>query len=289
MDRTWRTRCFVALALLLLIGASAFLLSSRPPRYAGRSLRQWLDALPNVPNASFPSRASPPDSAADALQHMGPSAVPFLIKMVNARDSSFSDKMKTFLDRQGLFRLPYHHAGDEQIEAPKGLSALGAVAKPAIPAVAKLIRDGEGNPERALVTLARIGPDAIRALVELLQNTNKLIRCSAAGYLGNFREHGKTIVPRLITCLDDPDESLQDAAASALGGFGHKARPAIPKLLQLAHSKPYESGAIYTLMTIDYDGTLRTLIAELHSTDAQVRARAASIFGRFEHGSACAG
>jgi hypothetical protein len=280
MSKSWRIRVFATVGLLFIIGAFAFGFSSREPRYQGRSLRQWLPGLPNVTDLRFFAQKPAPGSAVEALRHMGSSATPFLIKMVNTRDGSISEKILTVLERQDLIKLPFHHAEDEQIDGLKGLCALGPLAKPAIPAVASMIREGQ-NTQRALCTLAAIGPDSIPVFIECLQNTNQDIRGSAVGFLGNFREHGDTVVPALIACLEDPNEAFRDEAASALGRLGDPARPAIPKLLQLVHQRAYDTSAIDALMEIDFDGALQTFTNELQSSDAQVRASAASVLGWF--------
>jgi HEAT repeat protein len=266
--------------LLCVLGAFVFGFFSREPRYHGKSLSEWLRGLPSVTDLSFFPQNPAPGSAVEALRHMGSSATPFLIRMVNARSSAVSERILTVLERQDFIKIPLRHAEDDQIEGLKGLCALGSVAEPAIPAVARMIREGQ-NPQRAMCTLAGIGPDSIHVFVACLQNRNRTIRSNAAGFLGNFKEHGGIIVPALMACLDDPDESFRHEAASALGRFGSQAWPAIPRLLQLVHQNSYDIGAINALIGIDFEGTLRTFTNELQSSDAQVRARAASVLGCF--------
>jgi HEAT repeat protein len=195
--------------------------------------------------------------------------------MVNERDDPVFVKIKMALNRQQDFIVFHsHRASDDQIDALKGLSALGPLAKASIPAVAKLVIQEE-NSQGGLFTLARIGPDAIPALIQLLQAPNRFTRNRAAGYLSNFKEYSQVVVPALLSGLDDPDESFVEAAAIAVGGFGRMAQPAVPKLLQLAHNQRHQQIAIYALMSIDCEGALQSLLGELQSTNAQARAQTA--------------
>lgn len=191
------------------------------------------------------------------------------------------DRIKMAVNRQQDFvLLPYRRAWDDQIDALKGLSALGPLAQSAVPAVAKLIQDGQAS-ERAFFTLARIGPDSIPVLISLLNNSDRFTRYRAIGYLGNFKDCGEVIVPALVVCLNDNDIATVEAAASALAGFRQAARPAVPRLLQVAQESPHRRVVIDALAEIDCDGALNTLLGKLQSQNPQERARAASILGWF--------
>jgi HEAT repeat protein len=274
--------------LVVLAGLSALfmgivlLLPPRPPRYQGKALALWLQALPN----NFTFQPLPPNEAEEALRHMGSNAVPYLIQMLRARDSAFVEKVKLQLDRFPAINLAYHHAWQDRIDALKAVAVLGPVAKRAIPEISNILAQGlELN--LSLIALDRIGPEAVPALLQTLTITNDKARLVALPILSSrFREQAAQIVPIFLVCLDDPDPDFREEVAKNLRWFGPAARPAIPKLLTMAGpgKEPSEHcEAVRTLGAVDPEGALRVFLEELEGPDAKARAAAAESLGWLEH------
>ncbi len=64
--------------------------------------------------------------------------------------------------------------------------------------------------------LAKIGEQAIEAIISLLDSEEPTVRCRAAHMLGSFR-HSRIAVQTLIKTLYDPDSNVRRYAVEALG------------------------------------------------------------------------
>jgi len=280
----YRGRVLIVLAVLIvLILGIALLLPSRPPQYQGRTLFEWVQALPN----NYPSRLQrgPPNDAQEALRHIGSNAIPYLIPMLRARDSAFVEDIKCRLDKYPFINFAYHHAWQDRIDALKAVAVLGPVAQATIPEASNILTQGlEVN--LALGALDAVGPKALPALLHALTMTNNNARFTAAFMLTQFREQSAQIVPAFMVYLDDPDPGFRAEVAKGLRGFGPAAKPAVPKLLMLAgHDKDPNTrkNAVETLDTVDREGALRRFLQELEFPDAKARARAAESLRWLEH------
>jgi HEAT repeat protein len=91
---------------------------------------------------------------------------------------------------------------------------------------------------RAAGALARLGPEAVATLAELLRDKNDHVRYAAAWALWEVGPPAKTAVPALVELLKDAE--VKDAAAGALGGIGPEATPAAAALANLLKDKDEE-------------------------------------------------
>ena len=100
MKRLWITIGLIAvvsvLALIALIPNAG---NPTEPEYHGRKLTAWLDDL-TAPSPAMPANAKL------AIQQMGTNAVPFLVQMLHAKDSSFRRRYMALLERPILGGLP---------------------------------------------------------------------------------------------------------------------------------------------------------------------------------------
>jgi HEAT repeat protein len=157
--------------------------------------------------------------------------------------------------------------------------------------VAPLV-EARGHPDwkvRAAVAgaLGRISePDAIPGLVELLNDTNEIVRTSAAVGLARIAEaddRGSAAVAAqgldaLLAALADPYYSVRESAERALVVVG---KPAVDPLIELATgaSEPTRLVAIRTLGEIGDRDAVRTLRNLLRSESWTVAAYAAEALG----------
>jgi len=102
--------------------------------------------------------------------------------------------------------------------------------RPVVPQPTLLIRESTVG-EAAADALARIGTQAVPALVEALHDRKPRVRELAAMALARMGPEAETSVPELIVALQDPDIEVQRSAARALGQIGPHAGEAIPALL----------------------------------------------------------
>lgn len=132
------------------------------PLYHGKPLGRWLE------EASFSAGSTLETTA--AIQGMGTNALPVLLRMVAARDSDFKQGLANVggARLQRFFRLvPAQHY---HLMATWGFDALGPSAKPAVPALTKLLTaSDEDVSSTAAYCLGVIGPAARPAVPLLIQ------------------------------------------------------------------------------------------------------------------------
>lgn len=92
--------------------------------------------------------------------------------------------------------------------------------------------------ETAATALARIGPEAISALVQALRDVDPQVRIQAALALARMGPDASPAVPALMEALSDRDEAVRRSAARALGQVGPPARAAIPALIAALRQRP---------------------------------------------------
>jgi hypothetical protein len=91
-----------------------------------------------------------------------------------------------------------------------------------------------GMKEVTIDALARIGRDAVPALVQVLRESESPeLREQAAVALARMGPDAAAAVAPLITALDDPDEGVRKNAIRALGQIGPAASKAVPELVDI--------------------------------------------------------
>jgi len=162
-----RRKKWIAALLAASVIAGCLLLVSRPrePRHDGRSLSYWAARL-NQPEAKR------------ALTAMGTNALPFLIEWLDEEPTQFD----AWLRRAGQ-RLPDSLQPDPWpfgSRRDNAAHALGLLGTNAIPAIPELIRTfgwnwTGGSPPHGQYALADIGPAAIPALLQALEEDPKRV------------------------------------------------------------------------------------------------------------------
>lgn len=114
---------------------------------------------------------------------------------------------------------------------PDAVAALAAVGKPAVPSLAKGLKD---RPTRlgAAQALGKIGPDAGEAAPDLVAAlADADARAEAVKALGSV---GKPAVPALVKGLDDGNDEVRRSAVMTLGHVGPDAEEAVARIEELA-------------------------------------------------------
>jgi len=228
-----RKRIFLVALLMLIIGAFVWTVSGeREPEYAGKSLTAWLEQNFNNMNFLYTDNVPPPNyleekatrnrarkEAEIAIKHIGTNALPYLLRLVAARDSSLKVKATILISKQSLVRIHMRTAMQKQWMALQGFQILRLDATPAIPDLITLLCNKQDSAEAnvaqsAAECLASIGPVAIPKLLPLLTNCDADLSRRAAGAL-------KRMVPHLTYLLrKDLDETNRLQMAIYLGEIG---------------------------------------------------------------------
>lgn len=170
--RRWRWIAILVLSgfVLLAIGWP-----QSEPGYQGKPLSAWLRGFESeTMEARWQS--------AEALQQIGTNALPQLVAQlrqpVSRQEPRWRQTLRTLLSKQSLIKISIPRPPDRRAEALAALDALGPLAKDAVRALEELLRENPPEP-RALMVLARMGPDALPALNRALTNDEKIIRHGA--------------------------------------------------------------------------------------------------------------
>ena len=233
---------------------------SHEPEYDGQPLSYYLSSLTY-------SQVRLERSARDAILDIGSNAVPYLIKILDARESRFKMWFNELADRQSFIRFRFAPLVNRQIQAAMACQELGPVAAPAIPSLARLV-DSPQLGFLAVAALAEIGPQTFPLLTNALNSPCASTRFAAVGHLRLVRprerawppllaalhsseSHMRTlaaeslgalelpsteVVAALTASLDDPDHNVRINAARSLGWYRSAASNSVNKLLALHRS-----------------------------------------------------
>ena len=157
------------------------------------------------------------------------------------------------------------------------LGVVGPGAKPALPALKKMLRHEDFHTQYwTCRTLAKMGDAALEAVPDLtdqLRAQTASVRRNAALAIGQLGPKcGEQVVSPLTNCLKDRQQMVRSDAATALGKLGAVAMPAVPALREAARDpnraiRSQSALAVWRL-TKQTDDVLEPLLAELASLDA---------------------
>jgi HEAT repeat protein len=256
--------------IAILIGgfASASELPPDGPMYGGTPLNVWVKKLQycDIQGSSF----RPAAEVVEAIQSIGPAAVPWLVKWMRltaTRPHTFPNPVSP-VDPE-LDSAPTHY------EVAMAFRVLGTEGRSAVPELARLISGADDKPVEydafidSISSLAFLGPDAvpvllrqvfaitngdiplkglvidrlgwmgtngeaaIPSLITWAGDTNASVRQSAVGSLAAIGRKPELVLPVLITASHDPDDTVRLQAATGLGNFGKQEKSAITPLIKL--------------------------------------------------------
>jgi HEAT repeat protein len=283
---------------------------SREPSYRGRTLTSWLKEC----SGDLGSGGLPSSEAAVAIRVIGAErAMPHLLRMAHAQDGPIRGWIIRKNENWDIPCLRMREAWMAQKFAIAGFEALGTNCASAVPQLARLIGDtnhactavmclaGIGRPSEAPVCqaltnpspdvrciaasqLARVTDDLevyLARLIGPLNDPNARVRSAAVLALGSQAHHSDAVIPLLVKALQDPDQHVSQYATHLLGSLGTNGMKAFDALSDVAQSgnAPRARDAMRSLVFIDPDRALPTVLRWLRSSEAIQRAQAASILG----------
>jgi hypothetical protein len=239
--------------ILILLAAAAglvFFYSSRlnEPVYQGKSLTAWLAQFgTNHWSAGFHGDLD--RQAEAAIQQIGTNAVPFYLQLMTTRESPIKVKWLALAPKPWLarFHIPGVFEYRNELYMRKclgawGFVALGAKAKPWVPALLALNSDKDQNTRYlAVFALRCLGPaagEALPKMILLLKDPDLIIRGEAAMALGEIHQEPERSIPILMDFIEKYHADRSDwppsyHAIRSLAKFGAQAKPAVPMLIGL--------------------------------------------------------
>ena len=234
---------------------------SDEPSYQGKTLTLWLLEYLAVsdPGTLTKENGAVITRAEKAVRNMGTNSLPYLIRLIQTKDSLFRRIAIVIAQHQSIVKADIRTEEDKRVMADFGFYALGPMAKSAVPALVELLKDKDFDVHStAANSLGNIGPDAEAAvpfLLPYLNSTNQIGLEVAALNLGRIHAEPQLVVPALVEKLIVTNSPLQLRVATidALASFGERAKIALPYLIPfLSDSDEYvRSSATNAVMAID--------------------------------------
>ncbi|MDQ7778223.1 MAG: HEAT repeat domain-containing protein [Planctomycetota bacterium] len=211
--------------------------------HQGKTVREWTAQLDSQ---NFDTR----HKAAVALAEIGPparSAVPRLIVMLKDYESE-----RKWKEAQPLYEVVGVGiiSSDPPSLTKAAADALAKIGKDAVPALIPELKNSNLAVRLSVVSiLSDIGPaaaESIAGVADILQaGPDQRERLAAAGALARIGAGSTdTVAPLVKSMKTDPDALVRKTAADSLGELGKCAASAVPDLIEVVEKKPdFESDA----------------------------------------------
>ena len=232
-------------AFVLGLGGVAFfsLRGEREPEYNGWKLSQWLEACAGRSPKEYPPGYS---VAAEAVQHMGTNALPFLIKWIQYQPSPWAARARTLIRKlpasaqtSSLVKSVLVDKAKDRAEgaAAYGFRFIGLGAARAAPELIELMNDPRrpAIAVRAVHALSAIGQEGLLPLLTCVTNralpvTTRQLAAVRASTMMDFGANAAPALPLLISFLRDNEPGVAGFAAQCLGHPRLAADVAVPAL-----------------------------------------------------------
>jgi HEAT repeat protein len=237
--------------------------------------RAGVPAVPGLVRLLTDPHRSDRSTVADVLGRIGPPAQPAVTAL-----------LQTLLDQHASVREAAAAALQKiNPEWPRSREAEDAVPM-LVRGLTPLAHQPAALARNASEALIRIGPPAVSALLEALEDDeHELRQIAAARILGLIRPVIRAVVPALVDVLNHKAGPIRQAAAEALGEIGTEAQAAVPVLCQaLAHwSADVRKAAARALARIHSgaEAAIPLLLAALADATLAVRRAAADSLEQF--------
>jgi hypothetical protein len=176
----------IAATLLLLSFFAVYLNRPQEPSYKGRTMTQWLSAATRSGNA----QSNEYHDTMVAIKAIGANAIPTLLKYLEARDSTFTSRVNSFLNRTLRLRFHLATAHEKHEWAALSFAFLGKEGLPAVPALGELAKHPNSEIRAWTFTcLYSICPERQiyqPILTQFLHDQNRALRLDAATTLRNL-------------------------------------------------------------------------------------------------------
>jgi len=243
---------------------------SREPFYDGKPLSEWLRAFDYYAKPDQPGTSV--RDARRAIRAAGTNAIPTLLRMLRATDSTLKLKLIDLLQKQHLINFRFRTASRLHAEAVTAFQYLGVRAELAVPELIKMFNETPPLPARASIAhvLGNLGPaaeDAIPSLQRELTNTNRSVASAATNALAAINTDDRS----------PWEENLQwglhgwDAAerVEMLFEWRVRARAVVPELLSMLKNPGTNDYWVrFALQQIDPDTAAKVLTNSHPNVDA---------------------
>lgn len=221
------------------IAAGVFLLSGIIAAVLATTRREKPEPLLNgIPLSHYLDRQTYGElrterDARESIRDFGSNAVPYLVGVLDARESRFHILIRELAARQSLVRLRFTPLYVKQRQAALACAELGPMAAPASAALARLANDPQLC-SHAISALAMIGPGSFPILTNALRTGIPAARIEAAGDLRYMKPPDQPVAV-LLEALNDPEPDVRSNAAGSLAYLRRQLDQVVPALIQTLH------------------------------------------------------
>jgi HEAT repeats len=229
-----------ALAGCILLPTLAIADGKKEPRYKNRPLHYWVKLL----RSEDEKQVKEAGEAIEAIGPAARAAVPVLMELLEDHCPDYQIFAAELLGKIGpdakaavpaLIGLVESKEYNVRVNAIWTLKSIGPGARAAVPTLLKFLHRSGVEVGDVAITLARIGPGE-KIVPELVQairteNSHKLALIEALAKIG------PEAVPALVEFLGKNDATVREVAADQLAGMGPSAKTAVPALLPLLKDK----------------------------------------------------
>jgi HEAT repeat protein len=236
-----RTRfaLFSGVGVLVAVAAALWVWRSHDPVYQGKRLSAWTADLDGYAGPKM-------KGAQNAIHHIGAEAVPYVIGLLQARDTRFKGWINKLLSKQSWTKFRLNDATELRKRGLFACEALGTNARPAIPALTALLYDPKVCRHASFV-LVGFGPEITPILTNAAAHPDPVIRWSSIASMARLDD--STTIPMLLRMMNDPDGQVRAFAAEVFGYVAKDPAIGIPPLLKALQDQDQrvQSAAAYRL------------------------------------------
>jgi HEAT repeat protein len=275
-------RHVIKAAIVFIVAFAVLITFLRPfypaqPVHNGKPLIAWAQ---QYGSNNWTANRAAAEEAQVAIRQIGTNSIPFLLRLMESRESSLKKRFRQVLPRKWHATLRLEdQSGDVRRIGAHGLAALGTNAPGAVPPLIELAKNHPDEDGRylAVFALRTLGPAAEPAVpfyIQCLTNKDGTIRNEAAVGLVLIPRHWNTTFPPLLEYLESIKESRGwelPHAIQLMGQMGTNARPAVPVLTSLlSHSQADVRQAVTnSLLWIDPDAANKAGIKDARAHDVE--------------------
>lgn len=262
--RFWKA--FVAVGLAGVVAVCVVWVECRsdvPPTIHGRRLDDWLGVYRETYTPIGTAFSSEHIAAQKAIRGLGTNALPTLLRMLRAKDTSVATAAEAACARLHL-KPPWKPGWVKRSEAVCGFKILGEEAAPAASVLASALAGplSAGSRYSFLNAVSALGPAAKEAspsVVAALKHPDGSVRVAAVSALGRLHIDPGTTLAALAGVINDPVPVVRSRAIREIGRLGADATGLVEQLRGLTNDpvRYVRLDAVAALEAIEQAGEVR--------------------------------